>query len=301
MSEALKQEILQLKKEKNAVLLCHIYQIPEVQDLADYVGDSLGLSQEAAKADCDIIVFCGVRFMAETAAMINPGKKVLIPDETAGCPMADMINPEQLKALKEKHPRAPVVCYVNSTAETKALSDICITSANALSIVKQLPEEKILFIPDKYLGMYIQSSVDKEIVLWPGYCPTHVKIIPPQIEEAKKKHPDAIVMVHPECTPQVQKLADHILSTGQMCKKAEELPDKEFIIGTEQGITYTLKVRNPDKEFFSVQPEPVCPNMKKITLEKVLWSLRDEKYEVTVEPETAEKAKKAIIRMLAMS
>jgi quinolinate synthase len=301
MIENAAEEILRLKKEKNAVILCHIYQVPEVQDIADYVGDSLGLSREASEVDAEMIVFCGVHFMAETAAILNPGKKVLIPDPTAGCPMADMITPEKLQALKDEYPGVRVLCYVNSTAETKALSDICVTSANALKIVQQLDDEKLLFVPDKYLGQYVAARVDKEILLYPGYCPTHIKISPMQIDEAREAHPGALVMVHPECVPEVQEKADFVLSTGQMCDKAAEAAETEFIIGTESGINHTLKTRIPDKDFFPVMPQPVCPNMKKINLNKVLVSLRDEVHEVSVDPAIADKARASIDKMLEMS
>ncbi|MFH1706850.1 MAG: quinolinate synthase NadA [Planctomycetota bacterium] len=300
-ADALKREILALKAAKQAVILCHIYQMSEVQDVADYVGDSLGLSQEAARTDANLIIFCGVHFMAETAAILNPGKKVLIPDPKAGCPMADMIDPAKLQALKDQHPGAPVLCYVNSTAAVKALSDICVTSANALKIARQIPEKKIILVPDKYLGIFVQRQVDKEVILYNGYCPTHMKISPRLIDEARAAHPKAVVMVHPECLPEVQDKADHVLSTGQMCDMAAKLPAKEFIIGTEEGITYTLSKRVPGKHFYPIQPMPLCPNMKKITLAKVLTSLQDEVHVVTVAPDMAKAAGKSIRRMLEMS
>ncbi len=294
-------EILRLKKEKNAVILAHIYQIPEIQDMADYVGDSLGLSRKAAEVSCDTIVFCGVRFMAETAAILNPGKTVLVPEEKALCPMAAMITPEKLANLKDEYPNAPVVSYVNSTVETKAMSDVCVTSANALDIVEQLEEDSLIFVPDKYLGLFVSGRTDKNVILWQGYCPTHVKISPLQIQELKSEHPDAEVMVHPECVPEVQDLADHILSTGQMCDTAADSPADEFIIGTETGILHTLKKAAPGKTFYPVSTQTICPNMKKITPEKVLSSLKNGSFRVEVEPETAEKARRPIERMLEMS
>ncbi|MFC1479255.1 quinolinate synthase NadA [Planctomycetota bacterium] len=301
MTESIIKEIKRLKREKNAVILCHIYQPPDIQDIADYVGDSLGLSRQAADTSSDIIVFCGVRFMAETAAILNPGKKVIMPDPDAGCPMADMITPDGLNQLKQQYPGVPVVCYVNSTSETKAMSDVCVTSANAVSIVNKLPDDRIIFIPDKYLGLHIQRNSDKDIILWDGCCPVHVNILPSHIDLAKKEHPEAVVMVHPETTPEVQDAADYALSTGQMCRKAFELEEKEFIIGTETGILYTLKKQNPDKHFFPVFEQIICPDMKKMSLQKLLNSLEGEPDEITVIGEIAERAEKAIIRMLDMS
>ena len=292
------EKILNLKKKRNAVILAHNYQPGEVQDIADFVGDSLGLSQNAAKTDAGVIVFCGVHFMAETAAILCPDKTVLLPDINAGCPMADMITAERLKKKKEEFPNATVVCYVNSTAEVKAESDICCTSANALDVVESLDAQEILFVPDQYLGHYISTQTDKKMILWPGYCPTHVIIRPEHIEQLRQEHPQARVVVHPECRPEVIALADEVLSTGGMCRYARRSEVKEMIVGTEVGIIHRLKKENPGKNFFPVSGKAICPNMKLITLEKVLWSLEDMTPEVKVPEEIRLKAKEAVDRML---
>ena len=293
--------IIKLKVEKEAIILAHNYQIGEVQDIADFVGDSLQLSIEASKARGKIIVFCGVHFMAETAKILSPTKKVLLPDKNSGCPMADMISASQLQKLKNKHPGAVVVCYVNTSARVKALSDICCTSSNAVNVVKSIPKNKeIIFIPDKYLGSYVQSQTGREFILWNGYCPTHVMINVKEIIELKKEHPDAVVIVHPECTPDVIDIADKVASTGGMLKYAKESEKKNFIIGTEIGIIYRLKKENPDKTFYPATGRAICPNMKLINLEKILWSLEDERYEIKVPQEIIEKARAAIDRMIAI-
>ena len=292
------EKILNLKKKRNAVILAHNYQPGEVQDIADFVGDSLGLSQNAAKTDAGVIVFCGVHFMAETAAILCPDKTVLLPDINAGCPMADMITAERLKKKKEEFPNATVVCYVNSTAEVKAESDICCTSANALDVVESLDAQEILFVPDQYLGHYISTQTDKKMILWPGYCPIHVIIRPEHIEQLRQEHPQARVVVHPECRPEVIALADEVLSTGGMCRYARRSEVKEMIVGTEVGIIHRLKKENPGKNFFPVSDKAICPNMKLITLEKVLWSLEDMTPEVKVPEEIRLKAKEAVDRML---
>ena len=293
--------IIKLKAKKDAIILAHNYQIGEVQDIADFVGDSLGLSIEASKARGKIIVFCGVHFMAETAKILSPAKKVLLPDKSSGCPMADMINASQLEKLKNEHPNALVVCYVNTSAEVKALSDICCTSSNAVNVVKSIPKNKeIIFIPDKYLGSYVQSQTGREFILWNGYCPTHVMINVKEIVELKKEHPDAVIIVHPECTPDVIDIADKVASTGGMLKYAKESEKKNFIIGTEIGIIYRMKKENPDKTFYPASSRAICPNMKLINLEKILWSLEDEKYEIKVPQEIIRKARAAIDRMIAI-
>jgi quinolinate synthase len=291
-------KILTLKKQKNAVFLVHNYQRGEVQDIADYIGDSLGLSQSAAKTDADVIVFCGVHFMAETAAIICPDKTVLLPDIHSGCPMADMITAEQLRQRKKELPGATVVCYVNSTAEVKAESDICCTSANALKVVESLDAGEILFVPDQYLGYYIASRTGREMHYWPGYCPTHVRITSDDITRLKKEHPQAKALVHPECRPEVIELADEVLSTGGMIRYAEESGTREMIIGTESGIIYRLEKENPGKKFIAVSEKAICPNMKRITLEKVLWALEDMKHRVTVPEDIRLKARSAVDRML---
>ena len=293
--------IIKLKAEKDAVILAHNYQIGEVQDIADFTGDSFQLSVEAAKTNKKIIVFCGVHFMAETAKILSPGKKVILPDKNSGCPMADMINTAQLKKLKDRYPSAVVVCYVNTSAGVKALSDICCTSSNAVNVVKSIPEnKKIIFIPDKYLGSYVQKQTGREFILWNGYCPTHVMINIKDIIRLKKEHLDAAVIVHPECTPDVIDIADKVVSTGGMLKYVKKSKKKNFIIGTEIGIIHRLKKENPDKIFYPASSNAICPNMKLINLEKVLWSLEDEKYEIKVPDEIIRKAKSAINRMIAI-
>jgi len=293
--------IIKLKTEKDAVILAHNYQIGEVQDIADFVGDSFQLSVEASKTRKKIIIFCGVHFMAETAKILSPEKKVILPDRNSGCPMADMINAAQLKRLKDKHTDAKVVCYVNSSAEVKALSDICCTSSNAVKVVKSIPKnKKIIFIPDKYLGSYVQNQTGRELILWNGYCPTHVMINVKEIIQLKKEHPDAVVIVHPECMPDVIEIADKVASTGGMLKYVKKSKKSSFIIGTEIGIIHRLKKENPDKTFYPATGNAICPNMKLINLEKVLWSLEDENYEIRIPAEIIRKARKAIDKMIAI-
>jgi quinolinate synthase len=295
------EKIEKLKQEKDAVILAHNYQIGEVQDIADFVGDSLQLSIEASKVEKSIIVFCGVHFMAETAKILNPQKKVLLPDENSGCPMADMITADDLEKLKAEHPGAVVICYVNSSAEVKALSDICCTSSNAVKVVESVPPDNdIIFIPDKYLGSYVQSITGRKMILWNGYCPTHVRINAKNIIELKRKHLDAEVVVHPENTPEVIEVADRVESTGGMLKYIKESPNKLFIVGTEIGIIHRLQKENPDKEFMPAMDKAICPNMKLITLEKVLWALEEEETEIIVPDEIALKAKSAIDKMIAL-
>lgn len=293
--------IINLREEKDAVILAHNYQIGEVQDIADFTGDSFQLSVEASKTEKKIIVFCGVHFMAETAKILSPEKKVLLPDMKSGCLMADMINAERLKKLKDKNPGAKVVCYVNSSAKVKALSDICCTSSNAVNVVKSIPRgKKIIFIPDKYLGSYVQKQTGRELILWNGYCPTHVMINVKDIIRLKKEHLEAVVIVHPECTPDVIDIADKVASTGGMLRYVKKSRKKIFIIGTEIGIIHRLKKENPGKIFYPATSNALCPDMKYINLEKVLWSLEDEKYEVRVPDKIARKARTAINRMIAV-
>ncbi len=301
------EKIEELKQKHNAVILAHNYQPGEIQDIADFTGDSLGLSITASKTDAEVIVFCGVLFMAETAAILSPDKVVLLPDKDAGCPMADMITGEELKKLKQKHPGALVVCYVNSSAEVKAQSDYCCTSANAVEVVNSLPaDKKIIFVPDKNLGQYTAKKTSRDLILWPGYCPSHVVITEKDVKEAKGKLPGAIVMTHPECTEPVKAISDQILSTGQMLKFVKKSKIRKFIIATETGIIHTLKKENPDAEFVPAAPKAICPNMKKITMEKVLWALDDlesfsaenSKYRVTVPDDISKKAKKSLDRMV---
>ena len=297
--DELLERIEKLKQQHRAVILAHNYQPEEIQDLADFTGDSLGLSIKAAETDAEVIVFCGVWFMAEIAAILSPEKTVLLPEKQAGCPMADMITAEQLRNLKQKHPDALVVCYVNSSAEVKAESDYCCTSANAAEVVNSLPKERqIIFVPDKYLGQFVAEKSGRDFVLWPGYCAIHVVITEEDIENAKARYPDAIVMAHPECTEPVKKLSDQIVSTGQMLKLARKSTAKRFIIATEIGIIHALKKQNSSAEFIAASERAICPNMKKITLEKVAWALEDMQYKISVSQEIKEEAKKALDRMV---
>ncbi len=297
--QRLMDEIRELKVQRRAVILAHNYQLPEIQDLADFCGDSLGLSVEASKTDADVIVFCGVRFMAETAKILSPRKMVLLPDRWAGCPMADMITAEQLRGLKQKHPEALVVCYVNSTAEVKAESDYCCTSANAVALVQSLPKDRrIIFVPDQHLGQFVANQTGRDLILWPGYCPTHVLMSEEDIRQAKVQYPDAVVVAHPECTEPVKDLADALLSTGQMIRFVKESPAQRFIIATEVGMIHPLRKVRPDAEFIPAGSRGVCPNMKKTTLEKVLASLADLQFQVEVPEEIRRKAERSLQRMV---
>jgi len=299
--EKLEDQIRTLKERRNAVILAHNYERGEVQDVADFTGDSLELARKAATVDADVIVFCGVYFMAETAAILNPDKTVLIPDPTAGCPMADMITGAQLRELKAKHPGAAAVCYVNSTAEVKAECDICVTSGNAEKVMSRFPNDReILFVPDQHLGSHIADKLGVKYVLWPGYCPTHARLTAKQIADARAAHPGATVMVHPECPREVRNAADQCLSTGGMCAYARNSSEKEFIVGTELGILHRLQNENPNKTFHPAA-QLTCPNMKKTTLDKVRDSLLNMETRVVVPVEIAIRAKRAIDAMLAVS
>ena len=295
------EEIALLKKERNAVILAHNYTRGEVQDAADYTGDSLELARRATQVDADVIVFCGVWFMAETAKILNPAKTVLIPDPSAGCPMADMITGAQLRELKAQNPGAKAVCYVNSTAEVKAECDICVTSGNAEKVMSRFaPDEKILFVPDQHLGGHVSGLLNRSYTLWPGFCPIHAAITVESIETARRLHPGAPVLVHPECSKDVRDAADHQLSTGGMCQFARESDAKEFIVGTEVGILHRLRKENPGKIFHPVSEKIVCSDMKKITLENLAGCLREMKHEVAVPEEISTRAKRAIDAMLAV-
>ncbi len=296
----LAEKILKLKEKRNAVILVHNYQLGEVQDIADFVGDSLDLSQRAAKTDASVIVFCGVHFMAETASILCPGKTVLLPDMHAGCPMANMITAPELRAKKKEHPQATVVCYINSSAAVKAESDVCCTSANALGVIESLDADEILFVPDQYLGHYISTRTGKKMILWPGFCPTHARILPEHITQLRQEYAEAKVVVHPECKPGVIALADEVLSTSGMIRFARREDVQQVIVGTEIGIIYRLRKENPDKKFIPVSEQAVCPNMKLINLEKVLWSLEEMRPEVKVPEKIRLRAKKAVDRMLAV-
>lgn len=293
-------KIKELKTRRNAVILVHNYQLPEVQDIADFTGDSLGLSIEASKTKADVILFCGVYFMAETAKILSPQKTVLIPDPTAGCPLADMITVEEVRELRRQHPKAKVVCYVNTTAAVKAECDYCCTSANAVELLAGAFSEKdeIIFVPDKYLGSYAAAKAKRNVVIWKGYCPTHALILPEHILALKKQHPKAMVMSHPECNAAVLKISDAVLSTSGMIKYAKESSAKEFIVATEVGMLHPLKLENLGKIFYPVTELATCPNMKKTTLDKVVTSLEKMIYEVKLSEELIQKAKKPIDNML---
>jgi quinolinate synthase len=301
-SEELVQKILELKKERDAIILAHNYQIGEVQDIADYTGDSLGLSIQASKTTEKVILFCGVKFMAETAAIICPDKTVLMPDENAGCPMANMITVRQLREMKKRYPEAKVVCYVNTTAAIKAESNICCTSANAVKVVNSIPEDiPIIFVPDQSLGDYVSKQCGREMILWNGYCPTHHRILAQDIIKVKKEHPEAEIMVHPECTADVIELADQALSTSGMRRYAKETNAEELIVGTEIGLLHALRKDNPGKKFYTASDMADCPNMKLGNLEKLLWSLEDMVYEIRVPEDIRIRARDAIEKMLRLS
>jgi quinolinate synthase len=292
------EEIRRLKAERNAVIIAHNYQIPDVQDIADFLGDSLQLSREAAKLDYDVIVFCGVHFMAETAAILAPSKTVLIPDAGAGCPMADMITGEELRRWKAEYPGTKVVCYVNTTAEVKAECDICCTSANVLKVVDSLADDTILFAPDKNLAAYSARFSDKKIIPWDGYCYVHHNFRAGHVQKKKVLFPEAEVWVHPECRPEVIDLADKVLSTGQMVKETQVTDIKEVILGTEEGIIHRLHKLNPEIHFVPLKKHAICSNMKKIDLPKVLRALKEMRVKVDVPDEVSRRAKLAIERMI---
>jgi quinolinate synthase len=295
------EEIKSLQAARNAIILAHNYQPGDIQDLADFTGDSLELARKAATVAEDIVVFCGVHFMAETAAILNPRKTVLLPTPDAGCPMADMISGEQLREVKAKHPGAKVLCYVNSTAEIKAESDCCVTSSNAVAVARSFPaDQEIIFVPDQHLGSWTAEQLGRKFILWPGFCPTHARMTDSQIALARAEHPGAPVLVHPECPKGVRDAADQVLSTGGMCRYVLGRPEAAFIVGTETGILHRLKKENPDKLFFPLLESAVCPNMKKTTLEKVLWSLQENQTIVRVAEPIASRARKSIEAMLAI-
>lgn len=298
--EKLMEKIMELKEEKKAIILAHNYQPPEIQDIADLRGDSLELSLKASKTDAEIIVFCGVFFMAETAKIVSPHKKVLIPVAGACCDMARMLSPEDVVKLREENPGVPVVTYVNSTAEVKALSDICCTSANAVKVVSTFPDKRILMLPDMNLARYVQRFFpEKEIIYFEGFCPFHHMLTPEEVLEAKRLHPQAVFIAHPECRPEVIDLADYVASTSGMLRLAKELPHQEFIIGTEIGLLYPLSKENPNKKFYHPAPDKMlCPSMKKTRLEDVLNALEKEEFEVILEEEIRSKAYQAVKKML---
>ncbi|MFW6035044.1 MAG: quinolinate synthase NadA [Halothermotrichaceae bacterium] len=289
-----------LKKKRNAVILAHNYQVPEVQDIADYVGDSFGLSQKAAETSADVIVFCGVKFMAESAKILSPDKIVLLPEKLAGCPMANMADVQGLRKMKEKYPDAEVVTYANSTAAVKAESDVCCTSSNAVDIVNALDNEQILFVPDKNLGKYVAERTDKEVIIWEGYCATHHRVKPEEVKKVKEKHPDAPILIHPECMPEVSKQADYVGSTAGILRYAKESDTETIIVGTEQGIIHRLKNENPDKKFYLLSSQLICPNMKKTNLDKVVDSLENMQTQIEINDKIRVKAHQALQRMLKL-
>ncbi len=301
MSQDIMTAIAQKKKELKAIILAHYYQLPEIQDTADFVGDSLQLARQAAATDAEVIIFCGVGFMAESAKILNPDKTVILPEIKAGCAMADMADASTLREMKRMHPDAVVVSYVNTSAEVKAESDICCTSANAEQVIRSIPaDKKIIFVPDKNLGAYIESQTGRKMILWEGCCPVHDELTAAEIEEQKQMHPGAKVVVHPECPPRVTKIADAVKSTAGILAYVKNTPEEEFIIGTEEGFLYTLQKNCPDKKFYLAKSNFRCPDMKYITLEKLLISLQDKYYQYEVREDIRLKAKLALERMLAI-
>lgn len=296
---AIQAQIKKLKKEKNAIILAHYYQRPEIQDVADFVGDSYGLSQTAADTDAEVIVFCGVHFMAESAAILSPDKKVLLPEPKAGCPMADMADPDSLRELKKKYPNAAVVGYVNTTAEVKAECDICCTSANVLNVVNSLPNQEIIYVPDRNMADYLSKITDKTIIPWAGYCYTHDKLTQEEVLKAKEENPGSLVVAHPECPREVLEVADEVTGTSGMFKYIEKQADtKTFIVGTENGLKHALQKKFPNKEFIFPSKNLVCAMMKSNTLEKVLKSLQTLEPVITVDEKTRVAAQRALDRML---
>jgi len=299
--EGLEGRILELKKELNALIVAHNYQRPEVQDIADITGDSLELARECTEVNCDTIVFCGVRFMAESAAILNPDRTVLLSEESAGCPLADMIDIEDLREWKQRYPEATVVSYVNSSAAVKAESDFCCTSANAIKLIESIPDGEVLFVPDQYLGHYTSTKTDRRLILYPGYCPVHRRLKAEHIIRAKELYPDAAVIVHPECVPEVIALADAALSTSQMLRYAKESQAKSFLIGTEIGLLHRMRKENPGKDFHPLSMGLICPDMKKTRLESVVKVMAERQNVVTVPEAARVKAKQALDRMLAVA
>ena len=291
--------IEELKKQRNAAIVAHNYQIDDVQEIADITGDSFALSRYCASSSYEVIVFCGVHFMAESAKLLSPEKTVLLPEIDAGCPMADMVTAEALREEKKKYPQAAVVCYINSTAEVKAESDICCTSSNALKIIRSLEQEEIIFVPDRNLGSYIaKKTPEKRIILWEGFCITHHRIKTDEVIKVRELHPDAVLLVHPECKPEVVALADFVGSTKQIIDYAASSNAAKFIIGTEMGVMYKLKKDNPEKQFYLLSPGLVCPNMKKTTLKSIYEALRDMKNSIVLDEKLRLRARMPLDRML---
>lgn len=294
----LQDKILALKKQRNAVILAHYYQRAEIQEIADFIGDSFGLAKQASETQADVILFCGVHFMGESAKILSPDKIVLIPDERAGCPMADMVDAPGLRRLKERHPDAKVVAYVNTSAAVKAETDICCTSSNAVKVIQSVDAEKIIWVPDKNLGHYVSQYTDKQMIIWDGYCNTHDRVLAEDVIKSKQLYPHAPVVVHPECRPEVVELADYVASTSGIIQYCTESPEQEFIIGTEMGIEYILKRDNPQKTFHFLSQKLVCPNMKVNNLKKVLNALETMEPQIHVDKSIADKARISLERML---
>lgn len=298
----LSQRIRELKEEKNAVILAHYYQIPEIQDIADHVGDSFALSKLAAEVDQSVIVFCGVSFMAETAKVLSPEKTVLLPVADAGCPMADMVTAEDVLSLKKQYPDAAIVSYVNSSTEVKVLSDICCTSSNAEKVVRSLPHQQIVFVPDENLGSYVAEKVpEKEFILFKGFCPVHEQVMPIDVKMAREENPGSEFVVHPECRFDVRNEADFIGSTGQMIDYINQSDHDSFIVGTEAGILHPLLRKNPGKKIVSLTKDFICPNMKKTTLMDVYTSLKEMKTRIELSDEMISRARMPLVRMLQVS
>ncbi len=295
----MEEEIKRIKREKEAVILAHNYQIPEIQDVADFVGDSLELARKSTEITCKTIVFCGVRFMAETAKILSPGKKVLLPEIDAGCPLADMAEPGEVLELKKQHPAAWIVSYVNTSAEIKAITDVCCTSSNAAKVVRNVPAEEVIFLPDRNLCAYVRKQVpEKKIICWDGYCFVHRNFTVEEVKRVREAHPDAEIIVHPECNPEVQELADGIYSTSGMLRRARETESRTLVVATEEGMLYRLKKENPGKEFYSLGSPKICYNMKKITLKSLKAALEKERYEITLPGEIMKKARLSLERMI---
>jgi quinolinate synthase len=295
-------EIIRLKKERDALILAHNYQVAEVQEIADVVGDSFALSKHAASTAHKVIVFCGVHFMAESAKILSPEKTVLLPALDAGCPMADMVTADRLREMKAQYPEAAVVCYVNSSAEVKAECDICCTSSNAVKVVQSMPNKQIIFAPDQNLGSYIAQKVkDKEMILWKGFCITHKRVRAEEVIRIKELYPNAKLLVHPECEPEIQALADFLGSTSEIIKYAGEIPEKDVIIGTEEGVLHILKKQNPHKNFYLLSPGLICANMKKTRVKDVYLSLLHMQHEITLDEDIRVKALRSLEEMLKIS
>lgn len=299
MNSDILNEIYELKNKRNAVIVAHSYQSDEIQELADIVGDSFALSKYCAEVNKETIVFCGVHFMAESAKILSPKKTVLLPDRDAGCPMADMVTEKELEAKKKEYPDAKVVCYINSSAEVKALSDICCTSSNAINVVKSIKEKQILFVPDQNLGKYVAKFVpEKEFIFWQGYCPTHHRVKKEDVLKARKIHADALVLVHPECREEVIELADYVGSTKQIIDYAKNSPESKYIIGTEMGVLYQLQKDSPNKRFYLLSQGLICPNMKKTNLVSVREALLKNKFNIELDENIINRAKTSLLKML---